>query len=159
MPSAFIASRDSGNQGGLPATIAAPSMQCGWKKGLQSCCMRRAPERGSFEALVLLLLVSQFVTGIHFAGFGSALLAALVLGVVNSLVRPILILVTLPITILTLGLFLIVINALMLMLTSALVPGFVVANFLSALVAGVLLGLFNLVVSSLMHRGGDSRRL
>jgi uncharacterized membrane protein YvlD (DUF360 family) len=47
----------------------------------------------------------------------------------------------------------------MLMLTSALVPGFMVANFLSALVAGVLLGLFNLVVSSLMHRGGDSRRL
>lgn len=108
---------------------------------------------------LLLLLVSQFVTGIHFGGFGSALLAALVLGVVNSLVRPILILVTLPITILTLGLFLIVINALMLMLTSALVPGFMVANFLSALVAGVLLGLFNLVVSSLMHRGGDSRRL
>lgn len=101
---------------------------------------------------LLLLLVSEFVKGIHFNGFGSALLAALVLGVVNFLVRPILILITLPVTILTLGLFLIVINALMLMLTSALVPGFMVADFVSALVAAVLLGLLNLVVSSLMTR-------
>jgi putative membrane protein len=102
---------------------------------------------------LLLWLVSQFVTGIHIAGFGSALLAALVLGVVNFLVRPILILITLPITILTLGLFLIVINALMLMLTSALVSGFRVDNFVSAIVGGILLGVFNLVVSALMHRG------
>jgi putative membrane protein len=101
---------------------------------------------------LLLLLVSQFVNGIHINSLGSALLAALVLGVVNFLVRPILILITLPVTILTLGLFLIVVNALMLMLTSALVPGFQVANFVSALVAAVLLGLFNLVVSALMHR-------
>jgi putative membrane protein len=100
---------------------------------------------------LLLWLVSQFVTGIHFSGFGAALLAALVLGVVNFLVRPILILITLPVTILTLGLFLIVVNALMLMLTSALVPGFMVASFASALVAAVLLGLFNLVASSLMY--------
>jgi len=101
---------------------------------------------------LLLLLVSQLVTGIHFDSFGSALLAALVLGVVNFLVRPILVLITLPVTILTLGLFLIVVNALMLMLTSALVPGFRVAGFVPALVAAVLLGLFNLVVSALMHR-------
>ena len=101
---------------------------------------------------LLLLLVSRFVHGIHIDGLGSALLAALVLGVVNFLVRPILVLVTLPVTILTLGLFLIVINALMLMLTSALVSGFKVADFTSALVAAVLLGLFNLVVSALMHR-------
>ena len=101
---------------------------------------------------LLLLLVSQFVTGIHIDGLGSALLAALVLGLVNFLVRPILILITLPVTILTLGLFLIVVNALMLKLTSALVPGFQVESFVSALVAAVLLGLFNLVVSALMHR-------
>ncbi len=101
---------------------------------------------------LLLLLVSQLVTGIHIDGLGSALLAALVLGVVNFLVRPILVLITLPVTILTLGLFLIVVNALMLMLTSALVPGFRVAGFVPALVAAVLLGLFNLVVSALMHR-------
>ncbi len=103
---------------------------------------------------LLLLLISKFVNGIHFVGPGSALFAALVLGVVNFLVRPILILITLPITILTLGLFLIVINAAMLELTSGLVRGFQIDSFISAIIAGILLGLFNLVVSSLMHRRG-----
>jgi putative membrane protein len=103
---------------------------------------------------LLLLLVSHFVRGIHFRSVGTALLAALVLGVVNFLVRPILILITLPVTILTLGLFLIVVNALMLMLTSALVPGFMIAGFTTALIAAVLLGLLNLLVSALMQRGG-----
>jgi putative membrane protein len=108
---------------------------------------------------LLLWLVSQLVTGIHFSGPGAVLLAALVLGVVNFLVRPILILITLPVTILTLGLFLIVVNALMLMLTGALVSGFRISSFGSALVAAVLLGLFNLVVSALMHRRGSPRAL
>ena len=101
---------------------------------------------------LLLWLVSQFVTGIYIRGFGSAIVAAIVLGIVNFLVRPILVIVTLPITILTLGLFLIVINALMLLLTSALVPGFHVANFTAALIGGLLLGLFNLVASAVLYR-------
>jgi putative membrane protein len=101
---------------------------------------------------LLLWLVSQIITGIHIASFGSALLAALVLGIANTLVRPILIIVTLPITILTLGLFLIVINALMLMLTGAIVPGFQVAGFAAALLGGLLLGLFNLAASALLYR-------
>lgn len=100
---------------------------------------------------LLLWFISDIVTGVHIANFGAALVAALVLGVVNFLVRPILILITLPITILTLGLFLIVINALMFELTSHLVKGFVVDNFGSALVGGVLLGLFHLVVNALMR--------
>ncbi|MGA8709552.1 MAG: phage holin family protein [Steroidobacteraceae bacterium] len=101
---------------------------------------------------LLLLLVSQLVGGVHVRDLPAALLAALVLGIVNFLVRPILILITLPVTILTLGLFLIVINALMLELTSKLVSGFVVQNFISAVIAAVLLGVFNLLVSALMHR-------
>jgi putative membrane protein len=101
---------------------------------------------------LLLWLVSQFVSGIYIHGFGSAIFAALVLGVVNFLVRPILVVVTLPITILTLGLFLIIINALMLKLTSALVPGFHVATFGAAIIGGLLLGLFNLLASALLHR-------
>jgi putative membrane protein len=96
--------------------------------------------------------VAQFVPGIHLNGFASALLAALVLGLVNFLVRPILVLITLPITILTLGLFLIVINALMLLLTSALVPGLRIDGFAAALLGGLLLGLFNLIASALMYR-------
>jgi putative membrane protein len=101
---------------------------------------------------LLLLLVSQFVKGVQVRDLPAALLAALVLGIVNFLVRPILILITLPVTILTLGLFLFVINALMLELTSMLVAGFVVRSFVSALIAAVLLGLFNLIVSAVMHR-------
>jgi putative membrane protein len=101
---------------------------------------------------LLLWLVSQFVSGIYIRGFSSAIVAALVLGLVNFLVRPILIIVTLPITILTLGLFLIVINALMLILTSSLVPGFHVASFTAALIGGLLLGLFNLAASAVLNR-------
>jgi putative membrane protein len=103
---------------------------------------------------LLLWLVSQIVPGIHILGFGYALLAALVLGIANALVRPILVLVTLPITVLTLGLFLFVINALMLMLTGAIVPGFQVAGFRAALLGGLLLALFNLLASALLRRPG-----
>lgn len=101
---------------------------------------------------VLLLLIGQFVQGIHIPSFGTALIAALVLGIVNFLVRPILVVLTLPITIITLGLFLIVINGLMLYLTSSLVHGFRIDSFGAAMIGGLLLGLFNLVVSALMHR-------
>lgn len=103
---------------------------------------------------LLLWLVSQFVPGIRFSSIGAVLLAALVLGIVNTLVRPILVIITLPITILTLGLFLIIINALMLMLTSNLVSGFHVASFGAAAIGGLLLGLFHLVASALMNRPG-----
>lgn len=101
---------------------------------------------------LLLWLVSQFVTGIYISGFGAAIFAALVLGIVNFLVRPILVVITLPITIMTLGLFLIVINALMLLLTSSLVRGFHVAGFGAALIGGLLLGVFNLLASAVTHR-------
>jgi putative membrane protein len=101
---------------------------------------------------LLLWLVGQFVQGVHISGFATAVLAALVLGLVNFLVRPILVLITLPITIITLGLFLIVINALMLLLTGALVPGFHIDSFGAALLGGLLLGLFNLLASALLYR-------
>jgi putative membrane protein len=105
-----------------------------------------------FVSALLLWLVSIIVPGIHLAGFGHAVIAALVLGIINTLVRPALFLVTLPITILTLGLFLIVINALMLELTTLFVPGFTVRNFGSALLGGILLGLFNLAASAALNR-------
>lgn len=96
---------------------------------------------------LLLLLVAHFIPGITVNGFGFAVLAALVLGVVNGIVRPILILLTLPITVLTMGLFLFVINALMLMLAAAIVPGFAVEGLVPALLGGLLLAVFNLTVS------------
>lgn len=78
---------------------------------------------------VVLMLVAYLVPGIAVASFYSALIAALVLGLVNALVRPILIVLTLPVNILTLGLFTLVINALMFLLVSSIVKGFNVAGF------------------------------
>ena len=101
---------------------------------------------------LLLVLVAHFVPGIRIEGFGYALFAALVLGMVNWTIRPILILITLPATLLTLGLFLFVINALMLMLTGAIVPGFTVTGFVPAIYGGFLLALFNLVASSVLNK-------
>ena len=72
---------------------------------------------------LLLALVDYFIDGITIAGFGNALIAAIALGIVNALIRPILVVLTLPITVLTLGLFLLVINALMILLAAAVVPG------------------------------------
>lgn len=101
---------------------------------------------------VLLLLIGQFIHGFHIIGFGTALVAALVLGIVNFLVRPILVVLTFPITVVTLGLFLIVINGLMLYLTSGLVHGFRIDSLGTAMLGGLLLGLFNLIISALTHR-------
>ena len=94
----------------------------------------------------LLLLVSNLVRGVHVQGSGSALVGALVLGFVNAVVRPLLVLFTLPFTILTFGLFLLVINALMLWLMAALVPGIRVQGFGPALLGSLALTLLNLAV-------------
>jgi putative membrane protein len=93
-----------------------------------------------------LLIVARVIGGIHVSGFGAALIGALVLGIVNAIVRPIMILLTLPLTILTLGLFLFVINALMLWLVAALVPGFRVRGFGAALLGSLLLTLLNILI-------------
>ncbi len=78
---------------------------------------------------VTLLIVAYILPGITVASFWSAMIAALVLGLINMLVKPILILLTLPITIVTLGLFLLVINALMFWLAGSLLKGFQVNGF------------------------------
>ena len=93
---------------------------------------------------ILLLLVARILPGIETEGYGQALLAAFVLSVLNVLVRPILLLIALPLLIVTLGLFLWVINAGLLMLTSKLVGGFRVDGFKSALLASLLLSIFTL---------------
>jgi putative membrane protein len=94
----------------------------------------------------LLLLVSNLVSGVHVQGWGSALVGAIVLGFVNAVVRPLMVLLTLPFTILTFGLFLLVVNALMLWLMAALVPGIRVQDFGSALLGSLVLTLLNLAV-------------
>jgi putative membrane protein len=97
----------------------------------------------------LLLLVARMVTGIEIESWQNALLAALVLGVVNGIVRPIMVILTIPITVITFGLFLLAINALMLLLTAALVPGVNIEGFVPALLGGLLLSLLNMAVSTI----------
>jgi len=98
---------------------------------------------------LLLVLIANFVPGIRINGAGPAIVGALVLALVNTFVRPFLILLTLPLTIVTLGLFLFVINAVMLMLTARLVRGFIVESFGSALLGSLLMSLLHLLLGSL----------
>ncbi|HYE24098.1 MAG TPA: phage holin family protein [Clostridia bacterium] len=98
---------------------------------------------------VLLLVVAHLVPGFHVTGFGAALIAALVIGLVNGTLGFLLKVLTFPLTLLTFGLFLLVVNALMLMLASKLVRGFDVAGFFPAFLGAVLLALLNMVVRRL----------
>ncbi|HSX25359.1 MAG TPA: phage holin family protein [Candidatus Andersenbacteria bacterium] len=94
-----------------------------------------------------ILAAAYIVPGIAVQGFGTALLVALVLGLLNIFIKPILILLTLPITIVTLGLFTFVINALLVLLTSKLVPGFFVAGFWQGLLFSIV---FSIITSALI---------
>lgn len=97
-----------------------------------------------------LLLVAYLYPGVTVASFWAAMLAALVLGLVNALIRPLLVLLTLPVTVLTLGLFLFVINALMFWLAAEIVSGFRVTGFWAALIGSVLYSLITLITSWLL---------
>lgn len=95
---------------------------------------------------VLLFILGNMVDGIEVRDSKAALFGALVLGFANGFVRPLLIMLTLPITLLTLGLFVWVVNALMLMLAASFVDGFKVEGFKSALWGSIVLGLMNFLV-------------
>jgi putative membrane protein len=101
---------------------------------------------------VTLLVVANVYSGVQIPGFGSALLAALVLGLLNTIVRPVLVVLTLPVTVVTLGLFLFVINALMFWAASGLLSGFYVAGFGAALIGSLLYSLLNLLVDLALER-------
>ncbi len=97
---------------------------------------------------VSIILTTHIVDGIVVSGFFSAFLAAAVLGILNALFRPILLIITLPIKILTLGLFTIVINALLLKMASGVVPGFHVYGFWAAIFGSLIISLVSWVLSS-----------
>ena len=97
-----------------------------------------------------LLLVAYLYPGVQVSSFIAALLAALVLGLVNAVIRPILVILTLPVTILTLGLFLFVINALMFWLVAEIVKGFTVSGFVPALIGSLLYSVITLLTSWLL---------
>lgn len=109
------------------------------------------------EFLVWLLInaLGVYVTaailpGVALRDFGTAVVAAVILAVANAVIRPILVVLTLPLTILTLGLFLLVINALMILVVDALLDGFSTRNFWWALLFGIVLALINTVLFSLV---------
>ena len=94
-----------------------------------------------------LWLASQIVPGVHILSPGSLIAAALLLGIVNAFVRPILVILTFPITLLTLGLFLLIINGLMIELVSYLLPGFVVDGLWPAILTSIIVSLTSWVMS------------
>jgi putative membrane protein len=92
------------------------------------------------------MLIAFILPGMHVT-FVAALVAAIVIGAINAVLRPIIVLITLPVTLLTLGLFLLVINALLFWLASAIVPDFHVDGFLTALIASILYSILTGIIT------------
>ncbi len=99
-----------------------------------------------------LLLVAQLYSGVELQGFAAAMVAALVIGLFNIFLRPLLILLTLPVTVLTMGLFLFIINALLFWAAARLLDGFQVRDFAAALLGSLLYSMFSLVIDSALER-------
>ncbi len=99
-----------------------------------------------------LLAVAHFYSGVVITSFVAALIAAFVIGLLNAIVRPIFVLLTLPVTVLTLGLFLFVINALMFYMASGLLDGFDVKSFTAALIGSLLYSVASMVIEAALER-------
>ena len=99
-----------------------------------------------------LLLVANFFSGVQVHSLSSALWAALILGLLNAVLRPVLVVLTLPVTVVTVGLFLFVINALMFWAGSGLVSGFVVNGFWAALLGSLIYSALGVLIDALLER-------
>jgi len=99
-----------------------------------------------------LLLVAHLYPGVQVTNFSSAMIAALVLGLLNTLLRPLLVLLTLPVTVLSLGLFLFVINALMFWAAASLLDGFAVTGFAAALIGSLIYSLCGMLIDVVIER-------
>jgi putative membrane protein len=94
------------------------------------------------------------IPGISYDTFGTLLGAALLLGIINAMVRPVLLILSLPFIIVTMGFFILVINALLILFVSNVIPGFHVSGFWTALFAGIVIGVISWILSS-FFRGSD----
>ncbi len=99
---------------------------------------------------VVVFLIAKFLPGVSVAGYGTAIVVAVVLALLNLIVKPILVLLTLPVTILTLGLFLLVINAIIILLADSFISGFGVDGFWIALIFSLLLSIFQSILFSIL---------
>jgi putative membrane protein len=106
-----------------------------------------------------LWVAAQLVSGFVITGVTPLILAALVLGLINAIVRPILLILTLPLTLVTLGLFLFILNAFCIWLTSRLVPGFEVHTFLAAVLGALVISVVSWIVTAFLSDTGRWRRL
>jgi len=105
----------------------------------------------SWLAATLAIIVSAYLLpGVTVLSFFAAFVTALVLGIINAFIKPVLVILTLPLNVLTLGLFTFIINALLIMLTGIIVPGFEVMSFWWALLFGLILSLVNFVLHSVV---------
>ena len=103
---------------------------------------------------VAIFMAAYMIEGIHVSGFMSAVMAAAVLGVLNAFFRPILLILTLPLNILTLGLFTFVINAMLLMMASGVIGGFSVDGFGTALLGSLVISLVSWLLTSFINERG-----
>jgi putative membrane protein len=106
---------------------------------------------------VALIGVAYLMPSISVSGFGTALIAALVLGLVNAVIRPILVLLTLPVTILTLGLFIFVINGLLFWGVASLLEGFHVGGFWSGFFGAIVFSIISFVLSALVLKDDEKK--
>jgi len=111
-----------------------------------------------FVTAVAVFVAASIVPGISYSSFGSLALASLLLGIVNALVRPVLLLLCLPLILVTMGLFILVLNALLLWFVAGILPGssFAVSGFWAAFWGGVVVSLVSWVLSA-FFRGSDGR--
>lgn len=104
-----------------------------------------------FLNAIALIVVAQLFDSFHLSGFGAAFIASIILAILNVIVKPILVVLTLPITVVTLGLFLFVVNAITLMITQALMgSSFDIDGFGTAILASIIISLINLVLNALV---------
>lgn len=106
-----------------------------------------------------LWVASHIFKGIRFADASSLVVSALLLGLANAVVKPLLIVLTLPLTLVTFGLFLLVINALMILMVSGLVKGFKVSSFWTAFFASIFVSILSIVIEAVLPDGGSAHRI
>ena len=106
---------------------------------------------------IAIIVAAWFVPGVQLAGIVPAIFAGMLLGFVNALVRPVLLLLTFPFTLLTLGLFIFVVNAICFALTAALVPGFELSGFFAAFFGALVVTIVSWVLNALLADNSDRR--
>lgn len=99
-----------------------------------------------------LLVIARYLPGFTIASTFTALVLVIILGLINAVIRPVILLLTLPVNILTLGLFTFVVNAFMLVIAASVVKGFAIDSFSVALVAAIILWLISMITNSLLAR-------